>query len=104
MLLLGLGLRTLSLTPSRIPDIRRVVRSVRMADCEQVARRVLRLESDRQVLRCLQEELGRAAPDFRAGEAADPAVIGTVLDFFQSIKPRSKTPTSGHDKRRTPAS
>ncbi|MDP7401114.1 MAG: phosphoenolpyruvate--protein phosphotransferase [Phycisphaerales bacterium] len=70
MLLLGLGLRTLSLTPSRIPDIRRVVRSVRMADCERVARRVLRLESDRQVLRCLQEELGRAAPDFRAEQGS----------------------------------
>ncbi len=45
MPLLGLGIRTLSLTPTMIPEIKKIIRSVRMQDCETVARTVLNMES-----------------------------------------------------------
>ena len=72
-----------------------------MADCERVARRVLRLESDRQVLRCLQEELGQTALTSERSKAGDPAVIGTVLDFFRALNPGARhqplaTTNAGH--------
>ena len=37
MLLLGLGLRQLSVTPGALPEIKKVCRSVTMAQCEAVA-------------------------------------------------------------------
>ena len=39
MLLLGIGLRTLSVTPAAIPEIKQVCRSVTIAACEHVAER-----------------------------------------------------------------
>ena len=63
MLLLGLGLRTLSLSPSRIPTVKRVIRSVDMERCERLARRVGSFDSERQILRALREELEQVVPD-----------------------------------------
>ena len=40
MLLLGIGLRTLSVTPSAIPEVKRVCRSVSIEQCERVAEQV----------------------------------------------------------------
>lgn len=63
MLLLGLGLRTLSLSAGRIPAVKRVIRAVDIEQCERLARRVGSFDSERQVLRCLREELGQVIPD-----------------------------------------
>jgi phosphotransferase system enzyme I (PtsI) len=63
MLLIGLGLRTLSLVPALIPRVREVVRRVSVEDCENLARRVTRLESERGILRALREELERVLPE-----------------------------------------
>ena len=38
MLLLGIGLRSLSVTPSAMPEVKRVCRSVSIEQCEQVGR------------------------------------------------------------------
>jgi len=55
-LLLGLGLRRLSMAPKDIPAIKRVIRATTMERCEMIARRVSRFDSDRQVLNFLRDE------------------------------------------------
>lgn len=63
MLLLGLGLRSLSLTPSAIPEVKRVCRSVTIPQCEEHASRVLQLDNSRDVRNALREELIKLLPD-----------------------------------------
>jgi phosphotransferase system enzyme I (PtsI) len=63
MLLLGLGLRSLSLTPAAIPEIKQVCRRVSIPDCERIAKRALELESAQHVRAYLKEELTKALPE-----------------------------------------
>jgi phosphotransferase system enzyme I (PtsI) len=65
MLLLGMGLRTFSVTPAAIPEIKRVCRSVSLPQCEQVAQRALQFDSAHNVRTYLKEELSRVLPDLR---------------------------------------
>jgi phosphoenolpyruvate-protein phosphotransferase (PTS system enzyme I) len=71
MLLIGLGLRTLSLVPSQIPLIKRVIRSVDIPQCEELARRVGSFDSERQVLTTLRDELRKVDPDSFGGWIAE---------------------------------
>jgi phosphotransferase system enzyme I (PtsI) len=71
MLLIGLGLRTLSLVPSQIPLIKRVIRSVDIPHCEELARRVGSFDSERQVLTTLRDELRKIDPDSFGGWLAE---------------------------------
>lgn len=63
MLLLGLGLRQLSVMPSAIPQVKRVCRSVSLEQCEAVAAHVLRLENARDVDCYLKDELRKVLPE-----------------------------------------
>jgi len=56
-LLLGMGLRRLSMAPKDIPAIKRVIRAVTMEHCESIARKISRFDSDRQVLNFLRDEM-----------------------------------------------
>ncbi|MCZ6836625.1 MAG: phosphoenolpyruvate--protein phosphotransferase, partial [Planctomycetota bacterium] len=67
MLLIGLGLRTLSLVSAKIPNVKRVIRSVDIPTCERLARKVGSFDSDRQVLNCLREELRNVLPETDVG-------------------------------------
>ena len=71
MLLLGLGLRTLSLVPSQIPLIKKVVRSVSITHCERIARKVGTFDSERQVLNYLRDELRKIDPGSPGGWTAE---------------------------------
>ena len=71
MLLIGLGLRTLSLVPSQIPQVKRVIRAVDVPRCERLARRVGSFDSERQVLNCLREELQKIFPGTDGGWSVD---------------------------------
>ncbi|MHC4431642.1 MAG: phosphoenolpyruvate--protein phosphotransferase [Planctomycetota bacterium] len=64
MLLLGLGLRTLSLTPQMIPDIKKIIRSVTLAECEQLAEAALAAGSAEQVLESLVAKARPLLPEF----------------------------------------
>jgi len=66
MLLLGLGLRSISVTPAAIPEIKKVCRALNIAQCEAVAARVMTMESAREVQNFLREELKKAVPDWAA--------------------------------------
>ncbi len=63
MLLLGLGLRNFSVTPSAIPEIKKVCRSVTLELCQTVAQRALAMESARDVKMYLREELHKVVPE-----------------------------------------
>ncbi len=71
MLLLGLGLRSLSVTPSAIPAIKRVVRSVDIPQCERLARKVGSFDSERQVAALLRDETRTVIPEAFDGRSVD---------------------------------
>jgi phosphoenolpyruvate-protein phosphotransferase (PTS system enzyme I) len=56
MLLLGMGLRRFSVTPSAIPEVKSLCRNVAIAECEAVAARVMAMENARDVKSYLKEE------------------------------------------------
>jgi phosphotransferase system enzyme I (PtsI) len=61
-LLLGLGVRHLSMSPHQVPEIKGVVRSIRIKDARAVAVEALRLETAQDVVQRLASALGRATP------------------------------------------
>ena len=69
LLLLGYGLRTLSITPPAIPGIKRVIRSVGIERCKRIARKASSFDNDREVTNYLREELNRITPGAVAGRS-----------------------------------
>ena len=63
LLLLGLGIRRLSMPPVNIPEIKAVTRRVRCDDCRSLAERALQMDLAREVNALLREELRRVLPD-----------------------------------------
>jgi phosphotransferase system enzyme I (PtsI) len=63
MLLLGLGLRQLSVTPHNIPEIKKIIRSVSVDEAVQVAQEAFRLETARDVNSYLREQTRRILPE-----------------------------------------
>ena len=63
ILLLGLGVRTLSMTPPMIPEIKQVIRSVTMEDCNRLAREVLGMNSERQISGYLRNAARKILPE-----------------------------------------
>lgn len=63
MLLLGLGLRIFSSSPLSIPMVKKVIRSVTVADATRIARRVMSFDSDREVLNFLSVESHKFLPE-----------------------------------------
>ena len=57
MLLLGMGLRRFSVSPSSIPEVKNLCRSVTLAECQAVAERVKMMENARDVRSYLKEEV-----------------------------------------------
>ncbi len=70
MLLLGLGLRTLSVTSGAIPQVKRLVRSVTMQECERVARKALTFDSDVEVSAYVREHVRKIVPEASGGRSA----------------------------------
>jgi phosphotransferase system enzyme I (PtsI) len=63
MLLLGIGVRTMSLSSPMIPEIKQIVRSVTMEDCNKVARKVLGMNSERQISAYLRNAARKILPE-----------------------------------------
>jgi phosphotransferase system enzyme I (PtsI) len=63
LLLLGLGIRQLSLTPHNIPEIKRLIRSVTLDEASATAREAMRLETARDVNNYLREQTRRILPE-----------------------------------------
>ena len=62
-LLLGLGLRQLSVPASAIPEVKQVCRSVSVADCREIAARALQMDSAREVKAFLRDQMRRRLPE-----------------------------------------
>jgi len=63
MLLLGLGFRTFSLAPPMIPEIKKLIRSVTIESCNSLARKVLLMNSEREVINYLRSATLKVLPE-----------------------------------------
>ncbi len=63
MFLLGIGLRSLSMSPVSIPEIKKLTRLVTIPQTQRVSRRALSFETERQVNNFLRDETRRLLPD-----------------------------------------
>ena len=63
MLLIGIGLRQLSVPSAVIPEIKRICRGVTLEQCQAVAEHALTLENSLDVTSYLKEQLKKALPD-----------------------------------------
>ncbi|HOA73289.1 MAG TPA: phosphoenolpyruvate--protein phosphotransferase [Phycisphaerae bacterium] len=63
LFLLGIGLRSFSMAPNDIPEIKKIIRSTTIARAVRIARRALSFDTDRQVSNYLRDETRRIAPE-----------------------------------------
>ncbi|MHC4158019.1 MAG: phosphoenolpyruvate--protein phosphotransferase [Planctomycetota bacterium] len=63
MLLLGLGVRTLSLAHPMMPEIKQIIRSVTIEDCNNVVRKILGMNSERQISNYLRDATRKILPE-----------------------------------------
>ncbi|MEM1226399.1 MAG: phosphoenolpyruvate--protein phosphotransferase [Planctomycetota bacterium] len=63
LLLLGMGVRSLSVPPLALPRVKKAIRSVSITQCREIADRVMTLESARDVDLYLLDQLGILAPE-----------------------------------------
>jgi phosphotransferase system enzyme I (PtsI) len=63
MLLLGMGVRVLSLAPPMIPEIKQIIRTVNIDDCNDIARTILSMNSERQISNFLRDSARKIIPE-----------------------------------------
>ncbi len=63
LLLLGLGVRNLSVPPSALSRVKKAIRSVTIEQCRQIAKRVMKLEAARDVDMYLLDRIGALVPE-----------------------------------------
>ena len=63
LLLLGLGLRQLSLTPHNIPEIKKIIRSITIQEAINIAQEARQMETARDVNNYLREKARRILPE-----------------------------------------
>jgi phosphotransferase system enzyme I (PtsI) len=63
LLLLGMGIRTISITPPMIPEVKQIIRSVTIEDCNNVARKVLGMNSERHISTYLRNAARKILPE-----------------------------------------
>jgi phosphotransferase system enzyme I (PtsI) len=92
MLLLGLGIRQLSMPPHQLPEIKRVIRGIRLEDAEALAAEALSLPTAREIVDLLESALRRALPEQAPAAAgpirpADPAGLArTVAAGWEAVE------------------
>jgi len=63
MLLLGMGVRTISLATPMIPEVKQIIRSVTIEDCNNIARKILTMNSERQISSFLNDATRKILPE-----------------------------------------
>lgn len=63
MLLIGMGLRSLSVTPSAIPEVKEICRNVSAEKCRELAVRVRDMDNAWEIKRLLREHLRQLFPE-----------------------------------------
>jgi len=69
-LLLGLGLDELSMNPQAIPLVKRMIRSISLAESKKIAKRVLDLRTAREVFEVLRDSFGDLVANHRRDMAS----------------------------------
>jgi phosphotransferase system enzyme I (PtsI) len=62
-LLIGLGIRELSMTSSMIPEIKKIIRSMTFEECRKITRKAMKMNTSSDVLAYLREELKKRFAD-----------------------------------------
>jgi len=70
-LLIGLGLRTLSVTASSIPPLKRMIRSISADQCERIARKAISFDSDAEAQAYVRDRIQKLIPDAYDGRSVD---------------------------------
>ena len=63
IVLLGLGLRTFSVAPPMLPEIKKIIRSVTIKDAEEIAAQAVKLGDTRKTAEYLKAETRKILPD-----------------------------------------
>ncbi len=63
LFLLGIGLRSFSMAPANIPEVKKLIRLATVPQTQRVARRALSFETDRQVTNYLRDETRKMLPE-----------------------------------------
>ncbi|MFI4893968.1 MAG: phosphoenolpyruvate--protein phosphotransferase [Phycisphaerales bacterium JB058] len=63
VLLMGLGVRTLSVTPGVAPGIKRLIRSISIDRCERLAKKAISFDSDTEVSMYVRDRLRKELPE-----------------------------------------
>jgi phosphotransferase system enzyme I (PtsI) len=63
LFLVGAGLRTLSMAPANIPEVKKLIRLMTLSQAQRVARKALSFETDRQVTNYLRDETRKLLPE-----------------------------------------
>jgi phosphotransferase system enzyme I (PtsI) len=63
LLLLGMGLRTFSVVPPAIPEIKKIIRSVTMAEAKAIAVKAIGMNDAKKTTEYLRSETRRILPD-----------------------------------------
>jgi phosphotransferase system enzyme I (PtsI) len=63
LLLLGLGLRSFSMAPASIPEVKKLIRLTTAAYAKRVAKKALTFETERQVTNYLRDTTRKLLPD-----------------------------------------
>ncbi len=63
LLLLGLGLRTLSVAPPMIPELKKAIRSITIEHARRVARHVAKFNTDKQIVSYLRNQIREVMPE-----------------------------------------
>jgi phosphotransferase system enzyme I (PtsI) len=63
MPLLGMGVRTLSMAPPMIPEVKKIIRSVTIEECNKLSRKIATMDSHRQIQNFLRDAAIRILPE-----------------------------------------
>lgn len=63
MLLIGMGVRTFSLAPPMIPEVKQIIRSVTLTSCNELTRKIMSMESQRQIENFLRDATRKILPE-----------------------------------------
>ena len=63
ILLVGMGLRSMSINPHSIPEVKKIIRSIELEEAQKVARRVMSFENTQQILNYLRDETRKVIPE-----------------------------------------
>lgn len=63
MLLLGMGVRTISIAPPMLPELKQIIRSVTIEECNSIARKILGMNSERQISNYLRNATRKILPE-----------------------------------------